>query len=171
MALKTGEQVYNAACAACHGAGVAGAPKKGDGGAWGARIAQGYDTLVSHAIKGIRGMLAKGGNPDLNDVEVARAVVHMANASGAKFKEPAAPAAKEEPSAQAATGKVTAPAQDKSAPVESGPRDVVRLSKSESGDLKGKLTVLVANLAPRKMKFGVSEGMVLCASPNDDTSL
>jgi methionyl-tRNA synthetase len=30
--------------------------------------------------------------------------------------------------------------------------------------LKGRLTVMVANLAPRKMKFGVSEGMVLAAS-------
>lgn len=90
VALKTGEQVYNAACAACHSAGVAGAPKVGDSGAWAARIGQGYDTLVSHAIKGIRGMPAKGGNPSLDDVEVGRAVVHMANASGAKFKEPAA---------------------------------------------------------------------------------
>jgi len=35
-------------------------------------------------------------------------------------------------------------------------------------DLIGKLTVLVANLAPRKMKFGVSEGMVLCASAADE---
>ena len=34
-------------------------------------------------------------------------------------------------------------------------------------DLVGKLTVLVANLAPRKMKFGVSEGMVLAASDKD----
>ena len=34
--------------------------------------------------------------------------------------------------------------------------------------LVGKLTVLVANLAPRKMKFGVSEGMVLCASAADE---
>ncbi len=90
VALKSGEQVYTAACAACHAAGVAGSPKFGDAGAWKARVAQGYDTLVSHAIKGIRGMPAKGGNPNLNDIEVARAVVHMANASGAKFKEPAA---------------------------------------------------------------------------------
>lgn len=89
--LKTGEQVYSAACVACHGSGAAGAPKFGDAGAWGARIGQGYDTLVAHAIKGIRAMPAKGGNPDLDDVEVARAVVHMANAAGAKFKEPAAP--------------------------------------------------------------------------------
>ncbi|HEU4851334.1 MAG TPA: methionine--tRNA ligase [Telluria sp.] len=35
-------------------------------------------------------------------------------------------------------------------------------------ELIGKLTVLVANLAPRKMKFGVSEGMVLCASAADE---
>ncbi len=94
--LKSGEQVYSAACAACHGAGAAGAPKFGEAGAWSARIGQGYDTLVSHAIKGIRAMPAKGGNPDLDDVEVARAVVHMANAAGAKFKEPAAPEPKAE---------------------------------------------------------------------------
>jgi methionyl-tRNA synthetase len=37
-------------------------------------------------------------------------------------------------------------------------------------DLKGKLTVMVANLAPRKMKFGVSEGMVLAASHADGTT-
>jgi cytochrome c5 len=88
--LKSGVQVYNAACAACHSAGAAGAPKMGDAGAWAARIRQGYDTLVSHAINGIRAMPAKGGNPNLNDIEVARAVAHMANAAGAKFKEPAA---------------------------------------------------------------------------------
>ena len=73
-----------------HGIGAAGAPKFGDAGAWGARIKQGYDTLVSHAVKGIRAMPAKGGNPDLDDVEVARAVTHMANAAGASFKEPEA---------------------------------------------------------------------------------
>ncbi len=88
--LKAGAEVYNAACVACHGSGAAGAPKMGDSAAWSKRIAQGYDTLVSHAIKGIRAMPAKGGNPDLDDLEVARAVVHMANAGGAKFKEPAA---------------------------------------------------------------------------------
>ena len=87
-----GDAVYTANCAACHATGAAGAPKMGDAGAWGTRIAQGYDTLVKHAIEGIRAMPARGGNPDLDDVEVARAVVHMANQSGAKFKEPAVPA-------------------------------------------------------------------------------
>ena len=61
-------------------------------GAWSARIGQGYDTLVSRALKGFKGMPAKGGNPDLDDVEVARAVVHMANAAGGKFKAPDAKA-------------------------------------------------------------------------------
>jgi hypothetical protein len=48
---------------------------------------------LKHAIEGIRAMPAKGGNPDLDNVEVARAVVHMANASGGKFKEPEVKAA------------------------------------------------------------------------------
>lgn len=91
--LQNGQAIYNSTCAACHGTGAAGAPKVGDAGAWAARIKQGYDTLVQHAIQGIRAMPAKGGNPDLDDVEVARAMVYMANQSGAKFKEPEAPAA------------------------------------------------------------------------------
>jgi cytochrome c5 len=90
--LLAGEAVYTANCAACHAAGMAGAPKFADAGAWAARIAQGYDVLVKHAVEGIRAMPAKGGNPDLDDVEVARAVVYMANQGGAKFKEPAVPA-------------------------------------------------------------------------------
>ncbi len=90
---KTGEEAYTAACAACHGAGVAGAPKFGDAGAWGARIAQGVDTLFKHAIEGFTGkagvMPAKGGST-LSDDEVKRAVVWMANHGGANFPEPKA---------------------------------------------------------------------------------
>ncbi|SFB74250.1 c-type cytochrome [Massilia yuzhufengensis] len=90
--LQAGSAVYAAVCAACHDSGAAGAPKTGDTASWGARLGQGYDTLVKHAIEGIRAMPAKGGNPDLDNVEVARAVVFMTNKSGASFKEPAAPA-------------------------------------------------------------------------------
>ena len=100
--LQTGEAIYTSTCVACHGAGVAGAPKTGDAGAWGARIAQGYDTVVKHAIEGIRAMPAKGGNPDLDDIEVARAVVFMSNQSGAKFKEPEVPAPAAAPAAEGA---------------------------------------------------------------------
>lgn len=104
--LQAGDAVYKAVCAVCHDSGAAGAPKTGDAGGWSARIGQGYDTLVAHAVNGIRGMPAKGGNPDLDEVEVARAVVFMANQSGANFKEPevkaapAAPVAAAEPAAE-----------------------------------------------------------------------
>ena len=117
--LQSGQAVYNATCVACHGSGAAGAPKAGDASAWSARIAQGYDTLVQHAVNGIRAMPAKGGNPDLDDVEVARAVVYMTNQSGAKFKEPEAPAAGAQAPAQAAAAPAAAapaPAQPAATP-------------------------------------------------------
>jgi cytochrome c5 len=85
--------VYQSACAACHSTGAAGSPKLGDAAAWGPRIKQGFDTLVTHAVDGFKAMPAKGGNPDLDPIEVARAVVFMGNKSGGKFTEPAAPAA------------------------------------------------------------------------------
>ena len=91
-ALKTGEQVYQAACAACHNSGAAGAPKLADAGAWAARIKTGYDTLLNSALKGKGAMGAQGGG-DYSDVEIGRAVVYMANQAGAKFAEPAVPAA------------------------------------------------------------------------------
>ncbi len=72
-----GKAVYDKACGVCHGAGIAGAPKAGDKAAWAPRIAQGKATLHEHAIKGIRGMPAKGGNPSLSDDEVKAAVDMM----------------------------------------------------------------------------------------------
>lgn len=83
---KSADEIVGTTCSACHGSGVMGAPKIGDKGAWGPRIAQGYDTLVKHAISGIRAMPAKGGNTALSDAEVASAVALMANKSGANFK-------------------------------------------------------------------------------------
>src|SRR4029453_1055986 len=91
--LQSGEAVYKLSCSACHATGAAGAPKIGDAAAWAPRLKQGPDTLFKHAVEGFKGMPPKGGNADLDPVEVARAVVYMANQSGAKFKEPAAPAA------------------------------------------------------------------------------
>lgn len=74
----TGEQVYNAACFACHGAGVGGAPKLGDAAAWKPRLAQGAATLNKHAIEGFQGqagvMPPKGGRVDLSDDEIIAAV-------------------------------------------------------------------------------------------------
>lgn len=83
---RSGEQVYNEVCGSCHAAGALGSPKFKDAAAWGKRIAQGYDTLLTHAIKGFNKMPARGGDPDLTDLEVARGVAYMANAAGAKFE-------------------------------------------------------------------------------------
>jgi len=108
----SGEQVYQAVCKTCHEAGIAGAPKVGDNGAWGPRIKQSLDRLFAHAINGTdKGMRPKGGNPDFADVEVQRGVVYMANRSGASFKEPPAPAAPAPaPAAGGAPAVATAPA-------------------------------------------------------------
>jgi cytochrome c5 len=71
---KSGEEVYNGACVACHGAGIAGAPKTGDKALWAPRIAQGASTLYKHAIEGFKAMPAKGGQAALSDDEVKAAV-------------------------------------------------------------------------------------------------
>jgi cytochrome c5 len=90
--LKSGEEVFKVQCTACHTSGAAGAPKIGDAGAWAPRIATGLDALVTSALKGKNAMAAQGGG-DFEDLEIARAVVYLANAGGAKFEAPKAPAA------------------------------------------------------------------------------
>jgi len=90
--MKTGEQVYQAVCGACHGSGAAGAPKLGDAAAWAPRNKTGYEALLNSALKGKGAMGAQGGG-DYSDYEIARAVVYVANQGGGKFAEPKAPAA------------------------------------------------------------------------------
>ena len=108
--LQTGEAVYAAACSACHAAGIAGAPRTGDVAAWAPRFKQGFDLLVKHAVEGFKAMPAKGGNPNLDAIEVARAVAFMGNKSGGKFKEPAAPASASTAAAAAPAGASSSPA-------------------------------------------------------------
>ena len=91
-ALKSGDEVFKAQCTTCHTAGVAGAPKVGDAAAWAPRLKSGFDTLLHSALKGKGAMGAQGGG-DFEDLEIARAVVYMANASGGKLAEPQKPAA------------------------------------------------------------------------------
>ncbi len=87
---KSGKEVVDAVCSACHATGALNAPKVGDKAAWAARLGGGLERLTQNAIKGIRQMPPRGGNPDVPDLEIARAVAYMANQSGANFKEPAA---------------------------------------------------------------------------------
>ena len=76
-----GQRIYQSTCVACHGAGIAGAPKVGDTGLWAKRIAKGLDTLYASAINGVQGnagvMPAKGGNTALSNAEVKAAVDYI----------------------------------------------------------------------------------------------
>jgi cytochrome c5 len=76
-----GKSLFGTTCVACHGTGVAGAPKVGDKAAWSPRIAQGKDTLYKHALGGFTGksgmMPAKGGNAGASDDGVKAAVDYM----------------------------------------------------------------------------------------------
>ena len=78
---KDGATVYNSVCAACHATGAAGAPKTGDKGAWGPRIAQGKEALYKSALGGKGAMPAKGGAADLSDAELKAAVDHLVGLS------------------------------------------------------------------------------------------
>ncbi|WP_321787579.1 c-type cytochrome [Paraburkholderia sp. J94] len=91
---KTGEQVYQAVCSACHSSGAAGAPKFGNAGDWAPRIAQGYDTLWHTALSGKGAMPPRGGTSpdDYSDYEIGLAVAYMANHGGANFQDPPKPA-------------------------------------------------------------------------------
>ena len=93
-AMKSGDQVYAAQCAACHTTGAAGAPKLGDAAAWAPRLASGYEALLKSALHG-KGAMGPQGGGDFSDFEIGRAVVYLANQGGGSLPEPkfAAPAA------------------------------------------------------------------------------
>ena len=74
---KSGEQVYNAVCLACHSSGAAGAPITGNKDQWESRISEGIEHLYEQAINGVGVMPAKGGMPSLTDAEVKAAVDYM----------------------------------------------------------------------------------------------
>jgi len=107
--LQAGDAVYKAQCAACHDAGLAGAPKIGDNAGWAARIATGYDAMLASVINGKGAMGAQAGGA-FSEVELARAVVHLVNASGGRLAEPAGEAAAEAPAAEAAPAAETSTA-------------------------------------------------------------
>ncbi|VFR38964.1 putative cytochrome c [plant metagenome] len=149
--LKTGEQVYTTTCAACHNAGTAGAPKLGDNSAWAKYIKEGYETMLKVAITGKGAMPAKGGNPGLDDVEVARAVVYMANKSGASFEEPAAPepAAEGEKKPDAPAAAAAAPAPAPAAATPAAPAEAPK--PAAQADAKPAADAQVVNPAGEKL--------------------
>jgi len=113
---RSGEAIVKATCSACHAAGVAGAPKIGDAQAWAPRLKDGLKGMLAIALKGKGAMPPRGGDTSLTDDEVARAIVFMANQSGGKLKEPAAPKEAAKPAAAPQQQAQAAPAPAKPAP-------------------------------------------------------
>lgn len=74
---NAGENIYNKHCNVCHAAGVAGAPKKGDAGAWGARAKKGFATLLKHVINGFNAMPPKGTCMECSNKELEAAIKFM----------------------------------------------------------------------------------------------
>jgi cytochrome c5 len=85
---RSGKEVVAATCVSCHGSGANGAPKIGDSKAWAKRASQGLSSLTTSALKGIRQMPPHGGNANLSDTEIERAITYMVNQSGGKWTEP-----------------------------------------------------------------------------------
>ena len=143
--LATGQAVYQAQCTACHAAGLVGAPKSGDVAAWAPRLTKGYDTLLTHALKGFNAMGAQGGGA-YSDIEIGRAVVYMTNNAGGKFPVPEAPAA-QDAAAPAAAAPEAAPAAPAAAAVPA-PAQVVAVASA-------------AVAAPAVMKVAAGAGEAL----------
>ena len=83
---KSGKEIWQGTCSACHQSGVLGAPKIGDKAAWAPRIAKGLATLKQHALNGFNNMPAHGGNPALSDEDVVKALEYMVDQSGGPAK-------------------------------------------------------------------------------------
>jgi cytochrome c5 len=86
---RTGREVVDQVCAACHADGKDGAPKIGDLSAWAQRAQGGFNKLSEHAISGKNKMPAHGGQSTLTDLEVTRAIASMV--SGGLAVDPSKP--------------------------------------------------------------------------------
>ncbi len=74
-----GNKIYHDTCASCHEKGLLGAPRFGNAADWEARLKQGRDVLLNHAVSGFKAMPAAGGNASLTSPDVAAAVDYMLN--------------------------------------------------------------------------------------------
>jgi cytochrome c5 len=88
---RSGEEVVDAACGACHRTGENDAPRIGDEQAWAALAERGLTGLTASALAGIRNMPAHGGDMTLSDTEIERAITYMVNQSGGNWIEPIDP--------------------------------------------------------------------------------
>ncbi len=116
VAARSGKEVFDAVCTACHTAGVAGAPKITDKAAWEPRVATGIDSLMHSAINGKGAMPARGGNPSVTDAELKASIAYMTKQAGFDLDIGEAPAATPTKEAAAPESKAEeAPAKKESA--------------------------------------------------------
>jgi len=87
---RSGKDVVETVCSACHATGAKGSPRIGDEKAWAKLASRGLTSLTASALKGIRNMPSHGGNPSLTDSEIERAITYMVNQSGGHWTEPIA---------------------------------------------------------------------------------
>ena len=85
---RSGKEIVDHVCAACHATGRDGAPKIGDAKAWEPREKRGLSALTATALEGVRKMPPHGGTLSLTDTELKRAITHMVNQSGGSWVEP-----------------------------------------------------------------------------------
>jgi cytochrome c5 len=85
---RNGKEVVESLCVSCHASGARGAPKIGDKKAWAKLASRGLSGLSKSALTGIRDMPSHGGNLNLNDTEIERAITYMVNRSGGHWAEP-----------------------------------------------------------------------------------
>ena len=87
---RQGDKIFAKVCYQCHAAdsSTAGSPKITHNADWAPRLAQGFDTLFNHALNGFNAMPAKGGQSDLTELELKRAIVYMVNQSGGNLPDP-----------------------------------------------------------------------------------
>lgn len=76
-AARSGQEVYQASCFACHGTGAAGAPKVGDAAAWGPRASKGIDGLMNSALNGLNAMPPRGTCGNCSDDDLKAAIEYM----------------------------------------------------------------------------------------------
>ena len=135
---RKGDKIFAKVCYQCHAAdsSTAGSPKITHNADWAPRLAQGFDTLFNHALNGFNAMPAKGGQSDLTELELKRAIVYMANQSGGNLPDPdKAPAPTESAasgaaSEAAASGAASAAGKSEAAaPAEGGSGDVMAAGK------------------------------------------
>ncbi|MEZ5535494.1 MAG: c-type cytochrome [Thiolinea sp.] len=126
---RSGEEVYQAACMACHAAGVLEAPKL-EPGAWDGRVEKGMDGLLHSAINGLNAMPARGGNPAVTDEELSNAISYMLSTAGY----------------QLAAGD-SAPAQQ-AAPADSGSTEATETAQAEAAAVTQ--TAMTGGEAPAK---------------------